>query len=94
MMFRFHVVIIVLRKSVVHVRILMRKEGNVSDSFSLVVIFMINCAVVLPSSRFRLANFGNKGTESIINELRFHILVDIEITNWVDRLESRLSLSS
>lgn len=62
MVFRFHVVIVVLRKAVVHVGIVMRKERDVSNSLSFVVILVVNGAIVLPRSRLGLSKFGHEGT--------------------------------
>lgn len=83
---RSHIIIIVLGKSVVHVRIIMGVELNVSDSLSLVVILMINSRVVLPGGGFGFSELGDEGSESIVDELLFHIGIDIEISDWVDRL--------
>lgn len=83
---RSHIIIIVLGKSVVHVRIIMGVELNVSDSLSLVVILMINSRVVLPGGGFGFSELGDEGSESIVDELLFHIGIDIEVSDWVDRL--------
>lgn len=81
-----HIIIVVLGKSVVHVRIVVRVELNVSDSLSLVVILMINSRVVLPGGGFGFSEFGDEGSESVVDELLFHVGIDIEISDWVDRL--------
>lgn len=81
-----HVIIVILGKTVIHVRIFMVIESNVTNSFSFVVILVIDGAVVLPGGRFSLTNLGNEGSQSIINELRFHVFIDIHITNRVNSL--------
>lgn len=80
-----HVIIVILGKTVIHVRIFMI-ESNVTNSFSFVVILVIDGAVVLPGGRFSLTNLGNEGSQSIINKLRFHVFIDIHITNRVNSL--------
>lgn len=70
----------------VHVRIVVRVELNVSDSLSLVVILMINSRVVLPGGGFGFSELGDEGSESVVDELLFHVGIDIEISDWVDRL--------
>lgn len=67
-----------------HVWIIMRIELNMSDSFNFVVILVIDGRVVLPGGWFGFSEFGDEGSEGIVDELLFHVGIDIEISDWVD----------
>ena len=69
MVFRLHVVIVSLRKSVVNIRIVVGEEVNVSDSFSFEVILVINGRIVLPSGWLSFTDLRDKCSEGIVNEL-------------------------
>jgi len=78
----------------IDVRIVVREEANVSDSFSFEVILVIHSRIVLPCGWLSFANLGDKGSECVVDELGFHVFIDVEVTNGIDGLDWLVSLGS
>lgn len=88
------VAVITVGEAVVHVRVIMTLELNVPNSLSLEVVLMVLRAVVFPGGGFSPAEFRRNEPKFVIDELAFHELVDIEVTDGVDWLLLQLSAGS
>ena len=78
----------------IDIRIIVGEETNVSDSLSFEVILVVNGRIVLPSGWLGFADLGDKCSECVVNELGFHVFIDVEIADGIDGLNRLVSFSS